>query len=78
MDREGKYPGLQGMKKEATWCRTCMKRGTCKDKEAVAFEKQMAAGLAPTKYVEVKMWCRGYIKDARLPHSPEVGSIFNL
>lgn len=48
---------------EASWCHSCARRNTCKDKEAVSFE-EMIVNKPVLKFVNVKAECRGYIKDS--------------
>lgn len=57
--------------KEASWCRTCMKRDKCDIKETVAMEQRLAAPY-PVKHVKVTVHCRYYMKDCRLPDSADV------
>lgn len=69
---------LEQMGKEATWCRTCMRRNKCDIKETVAMEQKLIVPY-PVKYVDVKIKCRNYIKDSKLPDTPDVfASIFSL
>lgn len=69
---------FERMNKEATWCRTCLKRDKCNIKETVAMEQKLVAPY-PVKYVEVKIKCRNYIKDSKLPDTPDVfASIFSV
>ena len=66
------------MNKEATWCRTCLRRDKCDIKETVAMEQKLVAPY-PVKYVDVKIKCRNYIKDGKLPDKPDVfASIFSV
>ena len=66
------------MNKEATWCRTCLRRDKCDIKETVAMEQKLVAPY-PVKYVDVKIKCRKYIKDSKLPDKPDVfESIFSV
>lgn len=58
-------------KKEAIWCRTCMKRDKCDIKETVAMEQRIVSSYA-VKHVNVTVRCRDYMKDCRLPDSPNV------
>ena len=62
---------FERMNKEASWCRTCMKRNTCKIKETVAIEQRMVSPYA-VKHVKVTVQCRDYMKDCRLPGSPDI------
>ena len=50
---------------EASWCYSCARRNTCKDKEAVSFEEMMVTKPV-LKFVRVKAECLGYIKDSRV------------
>ena len=59
------------MNKEATWCRTCLRRDKCDIKETVAMEQKLVVPY-PVKYVDVKIKCRNYIKDSKLPDKPDV------
>lgn len=59
------------MNEEATWCRTCLRRDKCDIKETVAMEQRLVAPY-PVKYVDVKIKCRNYIKDSKLPDKPDV------
>lgn len=69
---------FERMNKEATWCRTCLKRDKCNIKETVAMEQKLVAPY-PVKYVEVKIKCRKYIKDSKLPDKPDAfASIFSV
>lgn len=69
---------FERMNKEATWCRTCLRRDKCDIKETVAMEQKLVA-LYPVKYVDVKIKCRNYIKDSKLPDTPDVfASIFSV
>lgn len=66
------------MNKEATWCRTCLRRDKCDIKETVAMEQKLVVPY-PVKYVDVKIKCRNYIKDGKLPNTPDVfASIFSV
>ena len=66
------------MNEEATWCRTCLKRDKCDIKETVAMEQKLVVPY-PVKYVDVKIKCRNYIKDGKLPNTPDVfASIFSV
>ena len=66
------------MNKEATWCRTCLRRDKCDIKETVAMEQKLVVPY-PVKYVDVKIKCRNYIKDSKLPDKPDVfASIFSV
>ena len=66
------------MNKEATWCRTCLRRDKCYIKETVAMEQKLVAPY-PVKYVEVKIKCRNYIKDSKLPDTPNIfASLFSV
>lgn len=69
---------FERMNKEATWCRTCLKRDKCDIKETVAMEQKLVVPY-PVKYVDVKIKCRNYIKDSKLPDKPDVfASIFSV
>jgi len=69
---------LEQLDKEATWCRTCMRRNKCDIKETVALEQKLIVPY-PIKYVDVKIKCRNYIKDGKLPDTPNVfASIFSV
>lgn len=69
---------FERMNKEATWCRTCLRRDKCDIKETVAMEQKLVAPY-PVKYVDVKIKCRNYIKDSKLPDTPDVfASIFSV
>ena len=69
---------FERMNKEATWCRTCLKRDKCDIKETVAMEQKLVVPY-PVKYVDVKIKCRNYIKDGKLPNTPDVfASIFSV
>lgn len=66
------------MNKEATWCRTCLRRDKCDIKETVAMEQKLVVPYS-VKYVDVKIKCRNYIKDSKLPDKPDVfASIFSV
>ena len=66
------------MNEEATWCRTRLKRDKCDIKETVAMEQKLVVPY-PVKYVDVKIKCRNYIKDGKLPNTPDVfASIFSI
>lgn len=66
------------MNKEAIWCRTCLRRDKCDIKETVFMEQRLVAPY-PVKYVDVKIKCRNYIKDSKLPDKPNVfASIFSV
>ena len=66
------------MNEEATWCRTCLRRDKCDIKETVAMEQKLVVPY-PVKYVDVKIKCRNYIKDGKLPNTPDVfASIFSV
>ncbi len=66
------------MNEEATWCRTCLRRDKCDIKETVAMEQKLVVPY-PVKYVDVKIKCRNYIKDSKLPDKPDVfASIFSV
>lgn len=66
------------MNKEATWCRTCLRRDKCDIKETVAMEQKLVAPY-PVKYVEVKIKCRNYIKNSKLPDTPDIfASLFSV
>ena len=63
---------------EASWCKTCTKRNTCKIKEIVAAEKTMMFSYTP-KYLDVTVKCRGYKKDLNLPYAADtLESLFKL
>lgn len=69
---------FERMNKEATWCRTCLRRDKCDIKETVAMEQKLVAPY-PVKYVDVKIKCRNYINDGKLPDTPDVfASIFSV
>ena len=69
---------FERMNKEATWCRTCLRRDKCDIKETVAMEQKLVVPY-PVKYVDVKIKCRNYIKDGKLPNTPDVfASIFSV
>lgn len=69
---------FERMNEEATWCRTCLKRDKCDIKETVAMEQKLVVPY-PVKYVDVKIKCRNYIKDGKLPNTPDVfASIFSV
>lgn len=69
---------FERINKEATWCRTCLKRDKCDVKETVAMEQKLVVPY-PVKYVDVKIKCRNYIKDGKLPNTPDVfASIFSV
>lgn len=69
---------FERINKEATWCRTCLKRDKCDIKETVAMEQKLVVPY-PVKYVDVKIKCRNYIKDGKLPNTPDVfASIFSV
>ena len=66
------------MNKEATWCRTCLRRDKCDIKETVAMEQKLVVPYS-VKYVDVKIKFRKYIKDCKLPDKPDVfASIFSV
>lgn len=46
---------------EASWCKNCRRRNTCKNKEAVAFEENMVERV--TRHLDVTAKCARYIKD---------------
>lgn len=70
MDREyGLKHFSENRSEEASWCRTCVRRGTCKIKETVSMEERMVERPV-CKYVEVTAKCRGYIKDPGVPPLP--------
>lgn len=69
---------FERMNEEATWCRTCLRRDKCDIKETVAMEQKLIVPY-PVKYVDVKIKCRNYIKDSKLPDKPDVfASIFSV
>lgn len=69
---------FERMNKEAIWCRTCLRRDKCDIKETVAMEQKLVVPY-PVKYVDVKIKCRNYIKDSKLPDKPDVfASIFSV
>lgn len=69
---------FERMNEETTWCRTCLRRDKCDIKETVAMEQKLVAPY-PVKYVDVKIKCRNYIKDSKLPDTPDVfASIFSV
>jgi hypothetical protein len=55
---------------EATWCYSCARRNTCKDKETVAMEEHIANSHV-LKHVKITTECIGYIKDGRVKEKPE-------
>lgn len=66
------------MNRESIWCRTCLRRDKCDIKETVAMEQKLVVPY-PVKYVDVKIKCRNYIKDSKLPDKPDVfASIFSV
>lgn len=66
------------MNEEATWCRTCLRRDKCDIKETVAMEQRLVCPY-PVKYIDVKIKCRNYIKDSKLPDKLDVfASIFSV
>ena len=78
MREEELVKNLKRLGKEATWCRTCLKRDKCDIKETVAMEQKLVVPY-PVKYVDVKIKCRNYIKDGKLPNTPDVfASIFSV
>lgn len=78
MREEELVKNLKRLGKEATWCRTCLRRDKCDIKETVAMEQKLVAPC-PVKYVDVKIKCRKYIKDSKLPDKPDVfESIFSV
>lgn len=78
MREEELVKNLKRLGKEATWCRTCLRRDKCDIKETVAMEQKLVAPY-PVKYVDVKIKCRNYIKDSKLPDKPDVfASIFSV
>lgn len=78
MREEELVKNLKRLGKEATWCRTCLRRDKCDIKETVAMEQKLVAPY-PVKYVDVKIKCRKYIKDSKLPNKPDVfESIFSV
>lgn len=69
---------LKQIGKESTWCRTCLRRDKCDIKETVAMEQKLVVPY-PVKYVDVKIKCRNYIKDSKLPDRSDVfASIFSV
>lgn len=69
---------VKRMNEEATWCRTCLRRDKCDIKETVNMEQRLVTPY-PVKYVDVKIKCRNYIKDSKLPDKPDVfASIFSV
>lgn len=58
-----------GINAEASWCYSCARRNTCKDKETVAMEEHLAY-QSVLKHVNVKAECIGYIKDSRVKEDP--------
>ena len=54
---------FQRRNQEASWCYSCARRNTCKDKEIVSFE-EMIINKPILKFVNVKAECIGYIKDS--------------
>lgn len=78
MREEELVKNLKRLGKEATWCRTCLRRDKCDIKETVAMEQKLVAPY-PVKYIDVKIKCRKYIKDSKLPDKPDVfESIFSV
>lgn len=78
MREEELAKAFKRMNEEATWCRTCLKRDKCDIKETVAMEQKLVVPY-PVKYVDVKIKCRNYIKDGKLPNTPDVFvSIFSV
>lgn len=78
MREEELVKNLKRIGKEATWCRTCLRRDKCDIKETVAMEQKLVVPY-PVKYVDVKIKCRKYIKDSKLPNTPDVfASIFSV
>lgn len=78
MREEELAKAFKRMNKEAIWCRTCLKRDKCDIKETVATEQKLVVPY-PVKYVDVKIKCRNYIKDGKLPNTPDVfASIFSV
>lgn len=64
--------------KEASWCKTCVNRNTCKIKETVVAEQKMIFIHTP-KYLDVTVKCRGYKKDLNLPYAADtLESLFKL
>ena len=64
--------------KEASWCKTCVNRNTCKIKETVAMGRDMMFFHTP-KYLDVTVKCRGYKKDLNLPYVADtLESLFKL
>ena len=78
MREEELAKAFKRMNEEAIWCRTCLRRDKCDIKETVAMEQKLVAPY-PVKYVDVKIKCRKYIKDSKLPDKPDVfESIFSV
>ena len=69
---------FERINEEATWCRTCLRRDKCDIKETVAMEQRLVVPYT-VKYVDVKIKCRNYIKDSKLPDKPDIfASIFSV
>ena len=47
--------------KEASWCKNCRRRDTCKDKEMVLLEEKMVEGVA--SHLDVTAKCARHIKE---------------
>lgn len=78
MKEEELVKTLEQLGKEAAWCRTCLRRDKCDIKETVAMEQKLITPY-PVKYVDVKIKCRSYIKDSKLPDTPDVfASLFSV
>ncbi len=78
MRQEQLVKTLKQLGKESTWCRTCVKRDKCDIKETVAMEQKLVVPY-PVKYVDVKIKCRNYIKDSKLPDNLDVfSSLFSV
>lgn len=60
---------FQRRNQEASWCYSCARRNTCKDKETVSFEEMMVTKHI-LKFVRVKAECIGYIKDSSVKVDP--------
>ena len=55
---------------EASWCRTCVRRNTCQNKETVAMEERMVSPYL-INHLEISAKCRLYVKDIKLPLGPK-------
>lgn len=63
--KEEFFKALCGEEREASWCRTCVKRDNCKIKEEVSLEEHMIS-FARQSHLKVKVECREYINDAKV------------